>query len=325
MIGDFMLFSVIIPAYNAEKFIERSYKSVINQSCDDFEIIIINDGSIDSTDNVIKTFNDNRLKYISKKNEGVSVARNVGINIATGEYICFLDADDEYYCNHLEILKNAIFQYPDCEIFATMNSTKLLSGKVISVPEKNDYYVSKDAVIDLLKGKIKVWTGCMCIKKSAFNKYGLFMIGIKHGEDRDMWERIYVHGYLVYIRSITVQRNRDGSELTRLYNRNWSDIDWNLRLKKYLKDKNISQKIKKSLIISNEWHKLSNVRTNLIFGRKKDAYYLYKSIRKEVIPFTRKASTLLSFLVPNYILKVVIIKRNKDYFLSESSTRENII
>ncbi len=87
--------SIIIPCYNAEKTIKRCLESVISQTYKNIEIVIINDGSIDKTDSIIKKYiNDNRIKYYNRSNHGIGKTRNFGIKEATGEYITFLDSDD---------------------------------------------------------------------------------------------------------------------------------------------------------------------------------------------------------------------------------------
>ena len=97
------MFSVIIPAYNAEAFIRNSICSVLAQTVEDFEIVVVDDGSIDHTAAKIKSIDDFRIRYIYQENAGVSAARNTGIQNARGEYICFLDADDLWKQNHLEV------------------------------------------------------------------------------------------------------------------------------------------------------------------------------------------------------------------------------
>jgi len=107
--------SVIIPTYNRAHLVGRSIQSVINQTYQDFEIIVVDDGSTDNTEDIIKEFQkkDKRIKHIKhNKNKGGSAARNTGIRAARGEYIAFLDSDDEWmptklekqtsYFNHLE-------------------------------------------------------------------------------------------------------------------------------------------------------------------------------------------------------------------------------
>jgi len=86
--------SIILPSYNAEKYISESIKSVLCQTHKDLELIIINDGSTDNTEKIIQSFSDLRITYIRQENKGVSAARNVGLAQMKGNYFCFLDADD---------------------------------------------------------------------------------------------------------------------------------------------------------------------------------------------------------------------------------------
>ena len=103
--------SIIMPAYNAEKTIEASIQSVLSSVSDGFELIVINDGSKDSTEDVIKSFDDARIKYIKKQNSGVSDTRNYGLNEAKGEYITFIDSDDCYTDRAVDKLIGYIEQY----------------------------------------------------------------------------------------------------------------------------------------------------------------------------------------------------------------------
>lgn len=90
------LVSVIMPAYNAEKYIAGAIQSVLDQDYSNFELLIINDGSTDNTRQIIQSFGDGRIRYFEQNNQGVSAARNVGLDNMKGEYFCFLDADDKY-------------------------------------------------------------------------------------------------------------------------------------------------------------------------------------------------------------------------------------
>lgn len=96
------LVSVIIPAYNAEKTIESTIHSVLTQTYQHFEIIVVNDGSTDSTITVVKSIKDKRIRLYSQKNKGPSAARNFGVKKAKGKYIAFLDADDEFLPKYIE-------------------------------------------------------------------------------------------------------------------------------------------------------------------------------------------------------------------------------
>jgi glycosyltransferase involved in cell wall biosynthesis len=105
--------SVIIPVYNSEKYLERCLNSVINQIYKNLEIIIVNDGSIDSSLCICQKYaeNDSRIIVIDKANEGVSMARNAGLNVATGEYIGFVDSDDDIAPTMYERLYTNIIKY----------------------------------------------------------------------------------------------------------------------------------------------------------------------------------------------------------------------
>ena len=104
------MISIIIPAYNAEKYLESTIQSVINQTYTDWELIIINDGSNDGTLELISNFKDrdSRIKVFSYENAGVAHSRNRGIAKARGEYIAFLDADDLWTPNKLEMQLEAL-------------------------------------------------------------------------------------------------------------------------------------------------------------------------------------------------------------------------
>ena len=87
------MFSVIIPSYNRAHILPRAIDSVLTQSFQDFEIIVVDDGSIDDTKNVVLSINDARVKYAYQENRGVCVARNYGISVAKGDYLAFLDSE----------------------------------------------------------------------------------------------------------------------------------------------------------------------------------------------------------------------------------------
>ena len=87
-------FSIIIPAYNVEKYIAKTIVSILSQKYNNFELIVVDDGSYDNTVNIIKKFDDSRIKLFCQKNSGVSSARNKGISESSGDYIVFVDSDD---------------------------------------------------------------------------------------------------------------------------------------------------------------------------------------------------------------------------------------
>ncbi|MCA0431407.1 MAG: glycosyltransferase [Bacteroidetes bacterium] len=103
-----MFFSIVIPTFNRENLITQTINSILNQTFTDFEIIVIDDGSKDKTEEVVKLINSDKIKYYKIENSGIGYARNKGINYAKGNYIGFLDSDDLYYNNHLQNAYNFI-------------------------------------------------------------------------------------------------------------------------------------------------------------------------------------------------------------------------
>lgn len=96
--------SLIVPIYNSQNYLEKCIKSLISQTLKDIQIILINDGSTDNSEKIIKRFDDERIVYISKNNEGIGKTRNLGIDKATGEFLAFVDSDDylnEHFCEYM--------------------------------------------------------------------------------------------------------------------------------------------------------------------------------------------------------------------------------
>lgn len=103
--------SIVMPAYNVEKYIKKCIESVVNQNTKyNYELIIVNDGSTDDTEDIIKKFDSNKIKYIKQENQGLSGARNTGIENAVGKYITFIDSDDIMEENAIEIMMDAMMK-----------------------------------------------------------------------------------------------------------------------------------------------------------------------------------------------------------------------
>lgn len=310
-----MKFSVIIPAYNAANFIQRSVRSVLNQTFSDFEIIVVNDGSKDATYEKAVSISDARLIVIDKQNEGVSVARNTGIQAARGEYICFLDADDEYLPEHLAILADSIEEHKDKAFFSTRFCMSMMAdNEKIDMPTVTGETAYYDNVIEeIFRFSELIWTGCVCIRKEMFNKYGMFEPGVRLGEDTDMWKRVYVHTGLVAIDVVSIKRNRDGSEATKQYIRSF-EADPLHRMPMFLNDDTIADNVKESLKTEHELQKLSVVRSYLFTGDKTKAKAQMQLLNKERISRKRLFITLLCFVVPSFVIRGIIRFKNRGLY-----------
>ena len=138
--------SVIIPTYNREKIIKRSIMSVLNQTLTDVELIIVDDGSTDNTEDEVKSINDSRIRYVKQKNQGACVARNRGIDEAVGEYIAFQDSDDEWYPDKLEKQLACSIKNNADIVFAQVEVGGQIFPKEFYPQYEYDAFLPKDAI-----------------------------------------------------------------------------------------------------------------------------------------------------------------------------------
>lgn len=186
-----MKYSVVIPLYNKEHYIEKTLKSVLNQTLQDFEIIVVDDGSSDKSIDVAKSVVSDKIRIISQDNQGVSVARNTGIENAKGEYIAFLDADDEWKENYLETIDYLTNSYSQSDIFVTAYLVDMGNGKInVSTQLEPETGCLDSYWLTLAKGYDFVWTSATVIRRSTLLAAGCFKPGEKIGQDLDMWARV---------------------------------------------------------------------------------------------------------------------------------------
>ncbi|HEU4496691.1 MAG TPA: glycosyltransferase [Flavobacterium sp.] len=210
------LFSVVIPLFNKENFIEDTLKSVLSQTFTDFEIIIINDGSTDKSGEKVLAFADSRIRYFSIKNQGVSAARNFGIARASGKFIAFLDADDYWYPHFLESMESMAREFPDKQVFSSAIEVQIedsIFEASYSIPRS-----SRPQVIDFFKGSLgqtAIWTSGGCFDTSIFRTVGGFNEDLKTDEDIDMWIRIGLRYPVVFNPKVAARYNYDPKGLSK--------------------------------------------------------------------------------------------------------------
>ncbi|MCQ2179211.1 MAG: glycosyltransferase [Bacteroidales bacterium] len=182
------MLSIVVPLYNKEHCVASAIGSVLAQTYADFEIVIVDDGSDDASADIIRSFNDTRIKLISTPNHGVSSARNTGICASRGEYVAFLDADDIWLPNYLEELEKLISECPGASIFGFANVV------VMNGEESRDLHGYPEGFRGVLhnvwRNGVPYWTSAVCIARAAFDKVGLFDERMSYGEDMDMWWRV---------------------------------------------------------------------------------------------------------------------------------------
>ncbi|MHA7844523.1 MAG: glycosyltransferase family 2 protein [Winogradskyella sp.] len=201
-------FSVVITVYNKGEFIKNTINSVLNQSFQDFEVIVVNDGSTDESKNIIESFNDKRIHLITTKNQGVSAARNTGIGIANAGYIGLLDGDDLWDKDFLKFIKEAITEFPDISVFSTALAHRY-RDKVI--PATYNFEQTKtNCIHNFFKSSLDhtiLTSSSIVFNKIILEKTGYFDTSIESGEDTDFWIRIGMHYKIVFINKILAHYN----------------------------------------------------------------------------------------------------------------------
>lgn len=180
--------SVIIPVYNGEENIPVSLNSLMEQTFSNFEVVIIDDGSTDSTAKVIEKYlkNDKRIKYIYQENAGVAMARNKGLENATGKYISFLDADDYYDKTFLDKMYSKITKSDYDVCYCSYNI--ITPNKSF---KKSSTYKQGNILVDYILGKVAIHTTGWMIKKELLQEKNIaFPDGISWGEDFEFFCKV---------------------------------------------------------------------------------------------------------------------------------------
>lgn len=210
-----MKFSIIIPLYNKAAYVEKALRSVFAQTFTDYELIVVDDGSTDNSLQVAKRLLDEASQNLSpftfhlltQKNAGVGAARNKGVAESSGEYLCFLDADDWWEPTFLEEMAKFVEEYPGAGIYAS-NYTYFKPGKThVAVNHPSGDINYPKLYFD--NGAMPIWTGAVCMPQKSFDKYGGFPTGIKLGEDFLLWSKIAVENKVAFLNKPLAYYNND--------------------------------------------------------------------------------------------------------------------
>ncbi len=200
-----MKISVIIPAYNSAACIQRAVRSVLEQTRPADEIIVVDDGSADDTADKVAAFGL-AVRLIRQSNSGASVARNTGIQAASGDWIAFLDADDEWLPNKLALQQQCILASPHtawCYSNFIIKDAPQSRPQLAHVPNETPAAAQPQIFEDYLSAYCRglyAWTSSLLIRKDVFERAGLFVPGMKRAQDNDMWFRIaYQYPQIGYI------------------------------------------------------------------------------------------------------------------------------
>ncbi|NJD98741.1 glycosyltransferase [Thermococcus sp. LS1] len=180
--------SIVIPTYNRNKLLTRAIESVLSQGFDDFEVLVIDGARSNSTRELVRSYGDGRLRYIPQRGKGIADARNLGVKKARGEYIAFLDDDDQWLPEKLEL---------QMELFRSIPSTYGLIYTAF-----NYYYLERNKILGTKKPKARgnvyrhllkdniTGTSTIMVRRECFKRAGLFRMSFPTCEDWDMWLRM---------------------------------------------------------------------------------------------------------------------------------------
>ena len=303
------MFSVIMPVYNGEKFIDDAINSVCAQTYDNWELVIVNDGSKDNTADVLKKYEINsQIKIIHKENGGVSVARNTAISASKGDYIVFLDADDVWHSNHLEVMNELITEYPDAGLYATFTRTELVNGGII---EECNFFKNKPDVVyleDFFKTYYNDKSAMIfnittaCFSRKALDVTGLFPVGCAIGEDLELALRVAAYFPVVLCKKATGTYKKTNSTATKdiSFDPDWKFFD---TVNNLYSDSRIGSDKKENLKKIMQWFTMRKVRHLVICGRRKEAFSAYRDIGNDPKLLKDKLITLAILLMPVFMVR----------------------
>lgn len=272
------MFSVIIPLYNKELSIGNTIKSVLNQTYQDFEIVIVNDGSTDSSENVVKKMSesDPRIRLINQSNQGVSAARNRGIEEANEEWIALLDGDDLWESNHLEEVLSMMKKLPPSnkrKVYAT--SFKYSNSLNSEINSNYSKIYEIDNYFKVARHETIIWTSIVVIHKSCFEGIGYFNKSLNRGEDLDLWARL--------ARKYNIVKSAKVTAIYRIEAENRSTSSFNIE-KSFLYNHDFSSAETIEEARYYQARLSSSIRGSILEGRYKDCMRLLRKHYKHISP-----------------------------------------
>lgn len=316
--------SIIVPIYNVEKYLKKCIESIIRQTHSNLEIILVDDGSPDSSGEIADRYanKDKRIKVIHQKNSGVSAARNVGINAATGEYICFADGDDYLMDDYVEYLLDLVIKNK-ADISLT---TKMFSNYDLNQTkkEKVEIYTGEEATISILCYNIPIGVYCKMFKRSFIGDSIRFLEDIFIGEGFNFNTTAFQRANKVVVgnRKIYFYRKDNTNSATTKFS-----------IEKWTNGLMAIDTIKNNFIIKSEnlnkawefayWRTHSDVYDLMVLASVEDKYLgMYKKclnvVRKKAlcsltVPTSSKERirSLLMFINPKIIPQLMILRRKK--------------
>ena len=305
---DFLI-SIVIPIYNAEKYLEQCLNSIKNQTYKNFEVIMVNDGSKDESETICKRFleYDARFRYFTKENGGVSSARNLGLDNVKGDFITFIDSDDWIAEKHLELLINSI-KKTNSDIVVSCykefdNNIDTYYTIVYTKQEKNLLNFEKMNRDDFLTIFPKLMSINVCFNNAVAKLFRKELVNnlrfdtsIKYGEDLDFYFSLYLNVESVsYVDELTYVYRIHGDSTTSNFNQEYAEQELSIFKKMFKKIQEIGLP---TIHYFNKFQKLLKARVNYI--KNKVLLNEHLDFLKNIEGTVTYPNTLISVVIPIY-------------------------
>ncbi len=286
-------FTVVIPLYNKAAHIADTLKSVLAQSYQHYEIVVVDDGSRDDGASIVEALarEHSVIRLIRQDNAGVSVARNTGITHANNDYIAFLDGDDLWLPNYLDEIARLIQTFPEAGGYSTAFAHFTPDGRIDPIepafPRKYDGQAA--FIYDYFEaasgGELPMMTSAACIPKVILDEVGGFPAGEKIGEDQDVWIRVGLRYSMAYSRTVCMHYLVEAENRASVMFVPEEECPFSIRLK-MVADRGEDPRRKLMLKLTGN-HLLHLAQLNILAGKKDVARRLLNDPRTLYFPLRR--------------------------------------
>ncbi len=284
------MFSVVIPLYNKAAHIADTLRTVLAQRDRDFEILVVDDGSSDNGPAIVEQLQQSspQLQLLRQTNGGVSKARNTGIDHACGQYLCFLDGDDQWHENFLGEMRSLISAFPDAGAYSCAYAHRFADGRNLAVAprfprqQRHQQQFSYDFFAVASRGELPIMPSSCCIPRHVLDQCGGFPEGEPIGEDQDLWIRIAYRYPLAYSRKIFCYYLQDAENRACISNIPSEECPFSQRLQQHALHSGDPRR--KDMLRMTANHLLHLAQLNILAGNRDAARQLLAEPRCWLIP-----------------------------------------
>ncbi len=274
---------MIIPVFNGERYIHRAVTSALIQNPSPSEVVVVDDGSTDKSAEVVRAIQDPRIRIVFQVNAGVGAARNRGAAVATGNFLCFLDADDEWLPGFLSVICQLLEKFPDCGLYSTAYGI-MEPGERYWFPTLKEFpdpaWVGR--LPDFFQTSLKIYpfnSSSVVIPIEVYRAVGGFAEGFLRGQDLDLWVRLALSYPIAFAACPMAIYHRDAEGRVSLKYRHLGEKLLVSRIRKFIAQGNISPDRERILHEYIAKHQIEAASQCVVSGRSETARQLLATCR----------------------------------------------